>query len=700
MRSVRTTRIRRLLTLTAAAAALTLVPAFATAAPAPAPAQPYGCGITGNGTIAGTFGDAGLIGWQADKDGVVACLGGSFYVRDGKDVTLGYGIYNNAPTSWTLAEGYLPASVTSFSRDGARVSITNFGDRVVLGGHAYVVVYSRVAVHNATSHAVTLDPQPTDGLVALSSQGDRVAPGATVQHDYAVAADRFGGTYAWPGTAALRAAGGVDEHYAHMKAFWNRQLTHVAGVPGLPDPRLTDAYKSGYIYTQIIRDGNRLNTGENGYDEEFSHDVIGILANLFTEGDVTDAKPLLMRARSVIGTQRQYDDGVWKYSWPWALYLEKTGDLAYVKKNFAAGGSQGLDTPSIKQTAHQIAADRTGPGGIMKASNDIDANGYWTIDDYSALFGLATYRYLAERVGDKKETAWATTEYNALLAATNRTLRRTMNRYHLDYLPCSMVAPNADNRCSNVEDANWAAPFLFGRWAWDGAQFGARISGPGSALIDKTYAYGFGRLTGALPADTFGGYSPDFYSTGYNAGYGSWGLAGAGAYRDQGIQSYEFMLNNSQLGPYSWWESTSFPNTGNPWQGTHPSSGQGSAPHAWGIANANKVLLDSLATQRSDGTLLVARGVPTAWLQTSTPIRVTHFATVGGRHSDLSLTTVGERVTLRISGDRPGGTVLLEPMAFRGNIASATVGTYDSAAGVVRIPASTRVVTVTLRHAP
>jgi hypothetical protein len=39
-------------------------------------------------------------------------------------------------------------------------------------------------------------------------------------------------------------------------------------------------------------------------------------------------------------------------------------------------------------------------------------------------------------------------------------------------------------------------------------------------------------------------------------------------------------------------------------------AGNGSSPHAWGMANANLVLLDSLAAQRADGSLIVGRGVP------------------------------------------------------------------------------------------
>ena len=95
----------------------------------------------------------------------------------------------------------------------------------------------------------------------------------------------------------------------------------------------------------------------------------------------------------MIGTQTQYVDGVWTYPWPWAVYLLKTGDLRFVKANFATQGPAGRRRePSIEDTAHLIATDRTGPSGIMRETNDIDSNGYWTVDDYEALMGLAAYR--------------------------------------------------------------------------------------------------------------------------------------------------------------------------------------------------------------------------------------------------------------------------------------------------------------------
>jgi hypothetical protein len=669
-----------------AAGVATAMPAVASATTAP----PYSCapnGPTGSQTVYGTFGDASVIGWAGNSQGVVACLGGSFWVdTSGPDAgpgsastapvtgtTYGYGVYDDSPTTWTNANGYLPALVTTFHRDGAAISITNFGDQVSIGGNEFVIVYSRVSVSNPTGAAISVDPQASAGLIPLNSASDTVPAHGTVNHDYAVPADKFGGSYAYPSWSAIVAAGGFDQHFAHMRSYWNGQLAGIAQITQLPDASLINGYKTGFIYTQIIRSGAELKTGANGYDQEFSHDVIG-----------------------VSGNQPQYLDGVWTYPWVWAIYLLKTGDTSFVKANFATEGPGGKTEPSIEDTAHMIAADRTGPGGIMEETNDIDANGYWTIDNYEALMGLWSYHWLAQQVGNTSEASWAATQYSSLLAAVNKTLNATIAASHLNYLPCSMIEPNTGNRCVNAEDANWAAPFLFGRWAWDGYLFGAPLNGPGLNLIDATYKYGFARLAGQLPPNTFGGYPTQYYSTAYNAGYGEWGLA-SNDYRDQGILSYQFMIANGQSGPYSWWESQQFPNPGSPWTGTHPEAGNGSSPHAWGIANANMVLLDSLAAQRSDGSLVVGRGVPNAWVSSGQVISLANFPTTNGRHLGLKISTSGKTVTLTLTGDAPSGPVLFQLPAFVNAIAHASAGTVNEATGTVTLPPTLRTVTVQLR---
>jgi hypothetical protein len=664
------------------------------------PRPGYRCTFNVNtDAFTGAHGTASAIGWLGDHNSVITCLGGTFVIQDGPGgyfQDYGFGIYDGQRTTWADAGGYLPEQVTAFRAGGGHVAISEFADRVDIGGHAFVAVYCRVHVGNDTGHALTLNPAPSPQLVPLDQAPDTVGPHRAADHDYAVVADQFGASNPWPPDHALGAAGGFDQHEAHMRAFWNAQLAEIAQVH-VPDHALTNAYRSGFITTQLTRSGDQLDTGVNGYESEFSHDVIGILTTLFAQGYFTDAHALLTEARHVVGSEGQYVDGLWTYPLPWAVYVMKTGDVAFVRQNFAADGPGGAAEPSIEASAHTIAADRTGPMGTMEATDDIDTQGYWTTDDYEALLGLAAYRFVAQTIGDTAEASWAASQYDGLLAATNTVLGQTIARAGLDYLPCSLLQPNTANRCDNPKDANWTSPFGFGSWAWEGGLLDAPLSGPGLTLIDATYDYGFRRLRGLLPPDTTGGFPGDYYSSAYNAAQGLAGLESAG-HRDQGILGYDFVLAHSQSGPWSWWESSSAPDATSPWVGRHPATGQGSSPHAWGMAGADKVLLDSIAAQRADGRLIVGRGLPPSWLE-RTPISVTNFPTTDGRRVGLTITSAGAAVTLTLHGRAPG-PVLFQIPSFVRNIASTSTGHFDEAGGSVTVPPGTHRVTVEMRTSP
>ena len=705
-------RIRRTLgALTAAVTVAGLLGASANAATAARvpgvtghAGSPYPCSTSNNTQFQSASGlavDVSAIGWLANGEGAVACLGGSFYVQNGIDTTYGYGVYNYSPTTWSNADGYLPALVTGFTDHGAHVSITNFGDRVVLGGHAYVAVYSRVAVHNPTGHPVTINPEPSPGLLPLGHAPDTVPPGQTVDHDYVVAADRFGNSYPWPTATELEQAGGWAEHFAHMQAFWNAQLTKITQLT-LPDPQLVDAYKTDFIYSQIDRSGVQLDTGTNGYHAEYEHDVIGILNNMFNEGYFSSAHPLLNEVDTVVGTNGQYADGLWTYPWLWATYLQKTGDLAFLKQHFAKPGPMGASKqPSIETTAHETAADRTGPGGIMEETNDIDANGYWTSDNFESLLGLASYVYLAKAVGNQAQATWGENEYASLQKSVDSTLAHTTSTYHLKYLPCSMVEPNSYNRCADPLDGNWAAPGVYTNEAWHGYLMGATVSGFAgksmAAWLDSTLSHGFAGEAGVVPPTTFGGYPGEgFYSTTYNAGYGAWGLAST-RYQDESVLANEWMLANDQSGPYAWWEGSAAPADTTPWIGNHPSSAGGASPHAWGTSLAAQGLIDSLASQMANGTLIVGRGVPNSWLAPGKPIDVSNFPTTDGHRLGLEISSTGHAVSLSLTGT-PSGPVVFELPAFVNNIAGTSTGQVNEAAGTVTIAPGTQSVTVRLRH--
>jgi hypothetical protein len=675
-----------------------------TAATAPGPRPQYQCSFNVNtDAFTGAYGTASAIGWAGDHNSVITCLGGTFVVQDGPGGFFhqyGFGIYDGQRTTWADADGYLPEQITSFHTEtGANVAITEFADEVTLGGNPFVAVYARVHVDNPTDNMLTVDPEASPALVPLDAAPDAVAPHHAVDHDYAAVSDRFGASYAWPTAQILAAAGGFAQHEAHMRAFWSTQLGRIAHID-VPDPALDNAYKSGFITTELTRSGDALDTGVNGYESEFSHDVVGILTNLFTQGEFSDAHALLTEARGVVGTQAQYVDGLWTYSVPWAVYLMKTGDMGFVEQNFATSGPAGpTQQPSIEASAHAIAADRTGPSGTMEATNDIDTQGLWTVDDFEALLGLAAYRYIAMTIGDATEANWASEQYQSLLDATDAVLQETITTNHLDYLPCSLTQPNTANRCKNPRDANWTSPFGFGGWAWEASLFGGEVTGPGAALVDATYDYGFGRLKGILPPDTTGGFPGDYYSSGYDAAQGSAGLASQ-AHRDQGILDLEFMVAHGQSGPWSWWESSSAPDAHSPWIGSHPASGQGSSPHAWGIAGSDKVLLDSIVAERADGSVVVGRGVPPQWLRAGAPVAVSNFPTTGGKRTSFTIATEGTTVHLTVAGATPIGKILFELPSFVANVASTSPGSLDEHTGTITLEPGVRHVTVTLRRAP
>jgi hypothetical protein len=118
------------------------------------------------------------------------------------------------------------------------------------------------------------------------------------------------------------------------------------------------------------------------------------------------------------------------------------------------------------------------------------------------------------------------------------------------------------------------------------------------------------------------------------------------------------------------------------------------------MAGANKVLLDSLVAQRSDGELIVGRGVPDSWLGHNEPLTVTNFPTIDGGRLGLTISSLGRSVTLWLRGRRPEGPILFQLPAFVRNIEAVSVGTIDQTTGTVMLGSGRRKVTVELRRPP
>ena len=546
-------------------------------------------------------------------------------------------------------------------------------------------------------------PRVSADLIPLNEEAKnvkKIGAGAVVVRDYAIGADRFGGTYDYPESDKIAAQGGYDENYATMKQYWNDRLAPLTEL-NLPDEQLVNAYKAGFIYTLIIRDDvngkKELHVGENGYDIMYDHDTIGIVASLLTEGDFTYAKEYL----ATLPAQLQYDDAKWKYSWPYALYLSKTGDYDFIREKF--------DT--IKKHTHNVETDRIDGGeGIIKKTNAIDSNGYWLIDNWAALAGLTTYQYLCDEMYDKygeelyqTESQWAQEEYDSLLAVVEKTQKAMRDTYDYPYLSIDMNVPTEDSARGDVRDGNWASMFLFGRWGWDGYLFGAEQEGSEMiGLIDDTYAHGFERREEV--SDTiynFGGYPHGYYSSAYNAGYGSTALRGE-EYRDAGIKAYQFMIQNAMSGPFGWWEGVDYQSDDSPWDVAHAKGGGGSCQHMWGQSTASKVLIDALIAEKINDKIIIGRGVPKEWITANQTFSVSNHVVEQGKKVGYAVQTSpdGKEVTITFTGDQTTIPFSVELINFKNNIASVSGNfEFDQEAGIVTVPAGTKSVTVTLKSA-
>ena len=587
------------------------------------------------------FGLTSVFGWEGDRHAPIAFIDGSFLLRDRGNVLVHFGFEARDITSkvsWENKEGFLPCLVSRFQAGDVTVTIENFADKCMFDGNDFVIAYSRMTLENNSGEPFVVPPYSAY-LTPLSDVPELVPAGETATLDFAVGADRFGGKYAYPSDETLQKAGAWDGHYAHMRAYWLERLSGIADLE-LPDAELVQAYKAGYIYMMIVKDGDCLHVGENGYDAVFDHDVIGMTVSLLTMGDFRH----FPQYASHILDNVQYPDARWKYSFPFAVYLLKTGDTADLREMF----------PAIRDNTHAIEADRDA-NGLMKRTNAIDSLGYWTVDDQSALMGLTAYYYICTQLGEMQEAAWAMRLYDALLDACNARLDALRQETGVDYLPISLTQTNEAGPRSDPRDANALSMCLFGRWAWDGFLFGAPQRGAMVDLIDRTYDAAAERRRDVTDSPyNFGGYPHGWYCSAYNAGYGSAALRGQ-THRDIGIRAYQFMIGHAMSGPFSWWEGVHPPQADSPWDRPHAAGGGGSCPHMWGQSTASKTLLDALLAEKADGTLLLCRGIPREWTADGMRLCVRNFPVRGGR-ADVCV-QFGAQTVVTLTGDIGGKTI-------------------------------------------
>jgi hypothetical protein len=713
----------------------------------PVPADPNGQG----------FANDTAMGWDGNYWPVFEYLSGSFFARGvpttytsgstsycGGMYTFSAYDFGGAPgpgsVQWTEDSGYLPAMTTTRTVGSVVISIKDFADKVTIGGSPFMLVYVRVAVTNNGSSAVTVPPGGSGpNLIQLTSSSlNVVQPGQTNNNDFVVAVDNFGTGVALPtGSALSSAAPGVDSAYTAMSGYWNGRLAETPAfqLPNLtlpntgglanPGTALSNAFKAGTIYNLIMQVGEAQFSAANNYAWVLNHDVPGELQARFDSGDFHDAQNLLLTARisespsfSEVGAN-WYWDGVWKTVGAWADYLRLTGDTAFVSQFFHddASGSSPWG-PSLFTIMHTLYPSQLASDGTLVTNNDNDSNGRWLFSNYSALEALASYKYIATRLGMTSEAQYADGAYTSLLNALNTVVGHTESANGFSFLPCTVDQPNSANRCGTFNDANWASPGWVGQNQWSTMLMGGTLTGliGDPAQIDGMYQWGFARLAANnLPYPTFGAFTG--YSTAYNTAYSNDGLY-SNNYRDLPITSYAWQIQTTTGGPNAWWEANgSGPNPNNPWAGNHAPPEFGACPYAWPISGQQLGLLQSIAATGLSASgsgpytytqpLLIGRGIPNTWIAAGQTIAVSNLTSAytvnSGSRSTYGISIAVTKpastrvVTVTLTGTPPSGPVEIQlPVFLSTGVNSVTGGSYNATTHTVTATSGATQITITL----
>ncbi|WMT41914.1 hypothetical protein RE628_05580 [Paenibacillus sp. D2_2] len=248
-------------------------------------------------------------GFEGDKNATIAFLDGSYQIGGTRPEKHGpvapkqmvtFGVTDATDVKWYNAEGYLPVFIHEYSKDSMDYKIESFGNKHTVEGKDYVIDYSRMTVTNH-SNETRLLPVVSKNLIPLNiaaNQKYTIEPGETILRDYVIEADKYEyfdegkTTFTSLTVEQVASQGDFDQNYTSMKSYWDDRLSKVVNID-LPNKELVNAFKAGYIYTMIIKDGNYLHVGENGYARLYSHDTIGILIQLIQSGDFTHAKDYL-----------------------------------------------------------------------------------------------------------------------------------------------------------------------------------------------------------------------------------------------------------------------------------------------------------------------------------------------------------------------------------------------------------------------
>jgi hypothetical protein len=326
--------------------------------------------------------------------------------------------------------------------------------------------------------------------------------------------------------------------------------------------------------------------------------------------------------------------------WGVAETFRLTGDLAFLRELW----------PRVRKAAEAIAAlrsERTGEAFRGRASFGLlpesishegyaasPVHAYW--DDFFALRALGDAAELATALGESDFATRCTRERDAMRADLAASIARSMAAHRIDFVPGSVELGDFDATSTAI--------------AFDPCGEAAHLP---RAALERTFERWWrefdARRRGERAAEAYAPYE----------------MRNASALLELGWKERALAL-------LAWWIGEQRPAAWRQWPEVATRDPRaprflGDLPHGWAASTFVRALRRLVAFERAeDGALVIAAGVPEAWLREPPGVRVRGLATWWGP-LDLVLDAPGEgRMRARFGGalrPPPGGVVIESPLA-------------------------------------
>jgi hypothetical protein len=560
--------------------------------------------------------------------------------------------------SLNLAPGFAPIYRVEASRGLVRVN----GDKRVLlvtrpdgfgaAGAGAAPLADAIAAGRVPEAPSARDAEGHAG--ALLRYGFELAPGAA--RTVHVELPFYAGTGPQAGRGELGEAR-VDVLRREAVRAWRGRLGPVAlELPGAADP-IERSVRSSLGWIEVHRDGPRLQPGSRNYERSWIRDgaltssaLLGFgreapvreFLRWYAPHQFADGKtPCCIDARGADPTPEHDADGELVHAIAlhhrfardaeftrslWPNVVAAVGHLDALRRERATAEFR---APALRRF-YGILPESISHEGYAKRP----VHSYW--DSLFALRGFGDAAWLAGALGDEARAA----EYAALRATFEADLlasyRATMEHFGLAHLPASADLGDFDPTATAV-------------WLATGGEADALPQPAHQRAFDDYYAELDARRRGALVREAWAPYELRIADAFVRLGQ-----------RERAEALLALALDERRPRGWNQWPEVL-------WRDARAPLFLGDQPHGWIASTFLHAVRTLLVYERErDGTLVVAAGVPWAWLEGGEPLRAVGLPTWWGR-LDLELAAAGEggarRLRVRLAGSAapPGGLALAPP---------------------------------------